>query len=150
MLPRARAQQEAEWRKGFGSPGSSSGFFLCDSGNPENGQERTFQPGLAPRGIVPLLQRMGCAATAAHANGNGIDSQGERNICVRRRTVDARLIPDMFVGGTKRREQRRIGCQLSAWTAAQKLDLPFQLAFRTVARGFCLVADARADTFAQA
>src|SRR5260370_19570383 len=92
---------------------------------------------------------MGPAAAAAYADGNSVDPQGEWNICVRRRAFDARLITDKLIGGAKCGEQRRIGRQFTAWTAAQKLDLPFQLAFRTVARGFCFVANARRDTFAQ-
>src|SRR5258708_38501916 len=92
---------------------------------------------------------MGSAAAAAYADGNSVDPQGERNICVRRRAFDTRLIADKLVGGAKCGEQRRISRQFPARTAPEKLDLPFQLAFRAVARRFRLIADARGDTFAQ-
>src|SRR5713101_367296 len=83
----------------------SSGFLLRHSRNSENGKKRALQSGFAAGGIVPLLQRMRPAPAAASADGDGVDSEGQRNIRVRRGTLDARPIADKIIGGEKRGQQ---------------------------------------------
>src|SRR6266581_9120829 len=89
------------------------------------------------------------AAVSASADGNGLDSHGERNIRIRRRAFHAGLIADKLVSSAERSQERRIRRQFTARTTAQQFDLPFQLALRTIARGLHLVANARDDALAK-
>src|SRR5260221_8342813 len=100
----------------------SSGLFLGNSGNSENRQQRRFQTHPPPRGVIPFLQRMRSSAGAAGADGDGVDSKGERNIRVRGRALDARLVADKLIGGTERGEQGRIRGQFTARAAAEEID----------------------------
>ena len=59
------------------------------------------------------------------------------------------MIADEIIRGAKRGEERRIGGQFPAGTAAQQIHFPFQLAFRTLARGLHFVADSGGDAFAK-
>src|SRR5260370_18493052 len=89
------------------------------------------------------------AAVAASADGNGLDSHGERNIRSRRRAFHAGLIADKLVSSAERSQERRIRRQFTARTTPQQFDLPFQLALRTIARGLHLVAHACDDALAK-
>src|SRR5580704_2720535 len=92
---------------------------------------------------------MRAAAVSARADGDGVNSGGERNIRVRGRALDAGLIADRFVGGAKSSEQWRIRGEFPAGAAAEQLDFPFELAFRTIAGGVHFVADTGGDAFAE-
>ena len=92
---------------------------------------------------------MGAAAIAPRADCDSIDAQGQRNVCIGGRTLDARLIADEIVRGSQRSQQRRIRLQFPAGATPEELHLPLQLAFRTVACGFHFVANTRGHAFAQ-
>src|SRR5260370_24730316 len=87
------------------------------------------------------------AAVAASADGNGLDSHGERNIRIRRRAFHAGLIADKLVSSAERSQERRIRRQFTARTTPEQFDLPFQLALRTIASGLHLVAHASDCSF---
>ena len=64
---------------------------------------------------------MGIPSVTAGADGNGVNAQGERDIRVGGRTLDARLITQKFVSGAQCREQRRIRAQFSSRPAAETI-----------------------------
>src|SRR5216110_1947707 len=96
------------------SCGTSSRFLLGNSGNSKNRKKSALQSGFATRGVVPFLKRVSSATVAARSDGNSLDAQRERHIRVCRRALNARLIANKLVGGTKGGQQWRIRGQFSA------------------------------------
>src|SRR5579864_7618606 len=127
----------------------SSSFYLRKSGSTEKSKERALQAHFAAGGFVPFLQGMCAASGAAGADGDGVNAVGERDVGVGGGALDARLVANIFVGGAQRGEQRRIGGQFPAGTAAEGLHLPFEFPLGAIASGFHFVANAGGDAFAQ-
>ncbi len=124
-------------------------FSSGDSGNAEQREKSAFESQLAACGFVPFLERVSAAAGAAGADRNGFDAVGERNVCVGRRTLDARLIADVIVGGAQRGEKLRVSGEFAARARAEDFNLPLELPFRAIARRLHFVAHACGDRFAQ-
>src|SRR5207245_1796411 len=101
-LARTRETQEQMAGKSFSC---SSGVLLYHSGNSQDGQQRALQTGFTPGRFVPFLQRMRTAPASACADGDGVDSEGERNVGVRGGALEARFVSDIFIGGTKSSQQ---------------------------------------------
>src|SRR6266481_4821023 len=129
--------------------GDSSSFFLREFGSAEKGEQSALEAKLAACGFVPLLKRMRTAAGAAGPDGDGVDAAGKRDVGVGGGALNARLIADEFIGGAQGGEQRGVGGQFPTGTAAEEIDLPFELALGTIASGFHFVPNAGGDAVAQ-
>src|ERR1700682_365970 len=127
----------------------SSCFVLGDSSNTENCEQCSLQASIATAGVVPLLQGVRATTCPSCADGDCINSVGERDVRVGRGALDSGLIAEVFISSAQCRQERRISWQLPSGAATKKLDSPLKLPFRAVSRRFHLIAYSSGNAFAQ-